>query len=207
MVRLRRAEGQTALDRYLGPGERVVLETRQHPFVLIAAFLDAMLLVVPLMLVAWGVLGIGFLRNRVGDAIFDIAFLAALLVIGRFAWRVVQWEVARLFVTTEKVVHLHGVLNRKIASTPLVKVAELTVSQPFAGRIFGYGSLVVEGPGGSHQAMHGLSYIPNPLALYRTINEIARRERAYEGGADVNDGDTDGNGWSDTIVIRRPPRG
>lgn len=216
MTRMGR-RSRSPLAKYLGRGERVVLETRQHPFAIVDAFLDAMRLILPLLMVSWGVLGIRLLDNVVGDWVIRIAFLAMAVVVARLFWRILEWEFARVIVTTEKLVHVHGILNRRIASTPLVKVSELTVSQPLAGRMFGYGKLVVDTPGGGELPLHGLAYIPDPADVYRLITDIARRERAAEGGGDVDgprdwyrggeDDDGDANGGGDTIIIRRPPRG
>lgn len=172
-----------ALRMYLGRAEHVVWSTRQHPFAVLTSFVEALSLLAPLMLVAWGAAGISLLRdNAVGQTIVMVAFLAMVLVVARLAWSVLGWEFARLLVTNEKVVLAHGILHRRIASTPLVKVSELTVSQSVFGRMFGYGSLVVDAPGGGEMPLHGLTFIPQPARLYRLISDMARDERAIEGG-------------------------
>jgi uncharacterized membrane protein YdbT with pleckstrin-like domain len=193
------------MAQYLGRDERVVLETRQHPFAIVRAFVDAVMLLVPLLLVVWGLAGIAAFRNQLGSWLTFGAFLVMAWVVGRLAWRILEWELARLVVSTEKLVHVHGVLHRRISSASLVKVSDLTVSQPLVGRIFGYGSLVVDTPGGGEAPIHGLSYIPEPAAVYRLIADTARRERAFEGGADVLPPPADLPPSADTTTVLRPP--
>lgn len=206
-------QGRTrALDRYLGSDEVIMLETRQHPFAVLASFLQAVFTLIPLGMVMWGIHGLDPFRNQVGDWIIRVLLLGMVLVVVRLAWHVLDWEHARLVITSEKVIHVRGILQRRIASTPLVKVSELTVIQPLLGRFFGYGKLVVDAPGGGAQPLHGLEYIPEPVEVYRVIDEVARRGRAFEGGArpgadetaiveyDPDEPHGDDNG--DTVVIR-----
>jgi hypothetical protein len=172
-----------ALADYVGPHERVVLATRQHPFAIARAFAQAMLVFVPLLLLTWGSAGLEPLRGLPARVLGDLGITGMLATIGWLAWQVLGWELTHLYVTTEKVVLVRGVALRRISSTPLVKVSELAVVQPLLGRLFGYGALVLESPGGGDRALHGLAWLPDPASLYRTINGLARRERAWEGGA------------------------
>jgi hypothetical protein len=159
-----------------------VLETRQHPFAIVGALADALLLLIPAALIVWGLGGVGVLDNDVGTWIGRLLLLFMALVVARLVGHVLEWEFERVIVTNHKVIHIHGVLSRRIASTPLSKVSEFTVSQPLLGRIFDYGSLVVDVPGGREQALHGLSYLPDPAGLYRIIGDRARGEEMTVGG-------------------------
>ena len=170
------------LRRYLGAHEHVLVATRQHPFVLVRAALDTAMLVLPLAIAAWGIAGIELLRGPVGTWLLRIGFLVMFALLVRLAWRVLEWELERIVVTDEKVIHLSGVLGRRIASTPLAKVSEFTVRQPLLGRVFDYGSLVVDVPGGRDDALHGLAHLPDPAGLYRLVSDQARRGRTAEGG-------------------------
>lgn len=176
---------RSSLRRYLGAGEEPVLITRQHPFALVGAALHMLGLLVPLAIAAWGIAGVELLQGPVADWLVRIAFVAMFALLGRLAWDVLGWEFERVVVTGEKVIHLEGVLHRRIASTPLAKVSEFTVRQPLLGRILDYGSLVVDVPGGRDQALHGLAYLPDPAGLYRMVSDLARRGRMQEGGSRV----------------------
>lgn len=177
-----RSRSVGTLARYLGRDEQPILVTRQHPLALVGAASDTAGLLVPLVVAAWGIAGVELLRGPVGTWLLRIMFVTMVLLVLRLAWRVLGWEFERVVVTNEKVIHLAGVLDRRIASTPLAKVSEFTVRQPLLGRIFGYGSLVVDVPGGRDQALHGLAYVPDPTGMYRLISDQARRGRVQEGG-------------------------
>jgi hypothetical protein len=185
MLRLRRRRGRGGLRRYLGTGETVLLSTRQHPFALVRAGLDTLGLVAPLMIAAWGIAGVEALRGAPGTWLLRLLFLAMVAFVLRLAWSVLAWELERIVVTNEKVIHVGGVLDRRIASTPLSKVSEFTVRQPLLGRVFDYGSLVVDVPGGRPDALHGVAHLPDPAGVYRLVSEQARRGRHSEGGGRV----------------------
>jgi hypothetical protein len=170
------------LGRYLGDGERVLLSTRQHPFALVRAALDTAGLLLPLALATWGIAGIELLQGAPGTWLVRLGFIAMLALVARLAWAVLSWELERIVVTSEKVIHVSGVLDRRIASTPLSKVSEFTVRQPMMGRIFDYGSLVVDVPGGREAALHGLAHVPDPAGVYRLVSDRARKGRMQEGG-------------------------
>ncbi|MCW2927915.1 MAG: rane-flanked domain protein [Thermoleophilia bacterium] len=182
MRRRRGIERRRGLRRYLGAEEQTLLVTRQHPLALVRAALDAGALVLPLAIAAWGIAGIELLRGPVADWAVRILLVVMLGIVGRLAWHVLAWDVERVMVTDEKVIHVAGVLDLRIASTPLAKVSEFTVRQPLLGRLFDYGSLVVDVPGGRDQALHGLAYLPDPAGLYRLVSGQARRGRITEGG-------------------------
>jgi membrane protein YdbS with pleckstrin-like domain len=175
-MRRSRSRDGGSLQRYLGANERILLQTRQHPLAIVGSLFEALLLIVPMSMIAWGVRGVEPLRNELGDWIVAVLFVAMILVVLRLLWRIVGWELERVVVTNQKVIHIHGVFSRRIASTPLVKVSELTVNQPLPGRLFGYGALVVDVPGGREQALHGLGYIPDPTDLYRLITDVGRAD-------------------------------
>lgn len=178
-----------SLRRYLGSDERVLLMTRQHPFALLRCALDTMGLLIPLLVAAWGVAGTEMLRGAVGTWILRVLFVLMVGLVLQLAWRVLGWEFERVVITDEKVIHVSGILDRRIASTPLAKVSEFTVRQPLLGRVFDYGSLVVDVPGGRDQALHGLAFLPDPAGLYRLVSSQARRGRVHEGGGRLPDED------------------
>jgi hypothetical protein len=188
---VRRGARRNGLRRYLGEDERMLLVTRQHPFVLLRAALGTLGLLFPLALAAWGIAGIEVLRGDVGTWLLRIGFVAMFVLLAMLAGRVLEWEFERVVVTDEKVIHVSGVLSRRIASTPLAKVSEFTVRQPFVGRIFDFGSLVVDVPGGRDQALHGLAFLPDPSGLYRLVSDQARRGRVQEGGGRLGTEDED----------------
>jgi len=183
----RRGRRRSSLSRYLGAGEEPVLITRQHPFALVGAAVRVFGLLAPLILMAWGVAGVELLRGEPGMWILRVLFLGMFVLVARLGWAVLEWEFERVVITGEKVIHIDGVLQRRIASTPLAKVSEFTVRQPLVGRIFDFGMLVVDVPGGRDQALHGMSFLPDPAGMYRLVSDLGRRGRVEEGGGDLTD--------------------
>ncbi len=186
-TRSRTRSRRRGLRRYLGADETVLLATRQHPLVLAREAMRSAALIVPLALAAWGIAGIEALRGEPGTWLLRVLFLVMVGLVLQLAWHVLAWEFERVVVTDEKVIHVAGVLDRRIASTPLAKVSEFTVRQPLLGRVFDYGSLVVDVPGGRDQALHGLAFLPDPAGLYRLVSDQARRGRVQEGGGRLED--------------------
>ncbi len=157
------------------------MSTREHPFAVVEAFRDSLVWVVPMLLIAYGVAGIEILPWVFIRLVRGLVVAALIVVLARLVFRILEWDVSRVVITNEQLVHVRGVLVRRISSTPLVKVTEMSVVQTPVGRLFGFGSLVVDSPGGD-RALHGLRYLPDPASIHRLIVDSARSRRASEGG-------------------------
>lgn len=175
--------------RFLGRGERVELAVREHPISLVADACEAAFAIVPVVCVAWGVRVVPIFRGQPGDIVDLIALTIVGLALLRYAVKVIGWDRARVVVTNHKVICIRGVLTRNVAATPLSKVSEYTVHQTLLGRIFDYGKLVVDVPGGRVQALHGCNHLPDPAGIYRLISDLARMgERERRGGSSSTSG-------------------
>src|SRR5699024_7980690 len=73
----------------------------------------------------------------------NILWYAALLVVLRFAYQVMEWWVERLVVTDKRFILTHGVFTTEVLMMPVTKVTDLTYQRPFWGRVFGYGTVIV----------------------------------------------------------------
>lgn len=176
--------------RYLAEDERLVLEVRRHPAVLIgpvAAFLAVLLLASAL----------GFVTSP-GDGTHLIDVIAGLitLFVGlRTAWQLCQWWVDRILVTDHRIFEVSGLITRKIASIPITKVTDMTYRRSLLGRLIGYGDLIFE-TAGREQALDKLDHIPEPDDFYRTVTSVvAAKEpaprRVVDKAKDAFDGDDD----------------
>lgn len=185
------------LDSLLGSGENIVLQTRQHWFVLLRTAWVYLLGFIPLGLLLWLVDKPTWLDNDAGRwisyAIIAVIVVLALLVV----WRVVQWATERFYLTTTKVVYASGVFNRNVVSTPYVKIDEVTLIRPLLGRMLGFGRLEVDNAGRGKEPLAGLEYLPRPAELYQAVTERSRHQRMLEGGGRD---DTDNDGYVDPTV-------
>jgi len=134
----------------LVPGETVIYETRLHWIVmlwhLVAGFL---LLVLP------GALLLYYARNHTGIDSGELHLMeggaAVLLISGVVVILagMVRRNSTEMAVTNRRVVIKTGLASRKTIEMLLNKVESIEVSETAAGRILGYGTIVVIGTGGT----------------------------------------------------------
>ncbi|MEV7552744.1 PH domain-containing protein [Amycolatopsis sp. NPDC089917] len=151
-------------DEYLLDTERRVIRIRRHWAVLLWDTFEAVALLAICVLVS-------YLLPAAAWVIQNILWYAALLVILRFAYVVMEWWVERLVVTDKRFVMTTGVYTTKVLMMPITKVTDLTYERSATGRIFGYGTMVVESAG-QIQALNRIDYLPKPEEFYDTISEL-----------------------------------
>lgn len=94
----------------------------------------------------------------------DLAWVPILLsgvVFGVAVWRALQVKVDRFVVTNMRVFRIHGVLNRKMATVPLVRILDITVAKPLTGRVLGYGHFVFESAA-QEQGLREIRFVGRP---------------------------------------------
>ena len=101
----------------------------------------------------------------------NILWYAALFVVLRFAYVVLLWWVERIVVTDKRMMMTTGIITTKVLMMPIGKVTDLTYERPWMGRIFGYGTMVVESAG-QIQALNRLDYLPKAEQVYDAISEL-----------------------------------
>jgi len=74
-----------------------------------------------------------------------------------------------------------GFIKRQSWETLLNKIAGIAVEQSILGRIFGYGTIIVQSTGGGKDHFHG---IDNPLLFRRKIQEQIENHTHRLGDAD-----------------------
>jgi uncharacterized membrane protein YdbT with pleckstrin-like domain len=151
-------------DEYLLPTERRVIRVRRHwSFVAWDVFEAAALLAVAVM--------VSYLLPVDSGIFQNILWYAALLVVLRFAYVVVDWWVERIVVTDKRFMLITGVFTTRVAMMPISKVTDLTYERSATGRLFGFGTLVVESAG-QIQALNRIEYLPRPERVYDAISEL-----------------------------------
>ena len=81
-------------------------------------------------------------------------------------------------VTNMRVFRLHGVLNRKMATVPLIRILDITVNKPLIGRLLGFGHFVFESAA-QEQGLREIRYVGRPddrdLAIQRVVQRSGLR--------------------------------
>lgn len=154
-------EAPRHVGRYLLDGESLVIAVRRHPAVIVEPVLSA---VVALFVALW-------VDERLppnGSAAADILWVAWIVVVGRAVWELLQWRNDWFVATDRRLMLTYGLITRKVAMMPLIKVTDMSYNRTPVGRVLGYGEFILESAG-QDQALRRVPWLPNPDALYRLI--------------------------------------
>ena len=147
--------------RVLQPGETVVYDTKLHWVIYIRAIL---LLVVCVILVAASVATSD--NQNLSLALEIAAAIFALLALSSALRAFVRRATTELAVTDHRVIYKTGLLARHTIEMNRDKVESVDVDQTLLGRIFGYGTIIVRGTGGS---LEPIRTIGDPLTFRSNI--------------------------------------
>ncbi len=168
--------GDTApasVNRYLLPHEHQVITVRMHPAMLLG----------PITLVLAGLVVAGLLSGSVahgnGSAL-DIIWLAWGLLLLRLIWKVANWSVDYFVVTSQRMLLTTGLITRKVAMMPLVKVTDMSFQRSSMGRLLGYGEFILESAG-QDQAFRNVPFVPYPEQLYLEVCGLIFPSKQDEG--------------------------
>jgi membrane protein YdbS with pleckstrin-like domain len=177
-------EPTTLVARYLFPTERYRGEWKRHWIHLSG----------PLGIGAGATLLLGylagFLTRQNIDGLVTAAVLVWLAVISWVAWRVFDWYFDRFILTNKRVMVVNGIITRKVAMMPLLRVTDMKYEQSALGRMLNYGTFVLESAG-QEQALREVKHLPNPNELYLRVVEEMYEPQAVEArlGKDADTGD------------------
>lgn len=162
--------GFPGLERYLLPTERRVVAVRRHWARLSVPGAYALTATAALL---WfdHVLPLGLPFAR------DLLLLGWVLLVAWCVWQVLEWRNDWFVVTDRRLLLRSGILSRRVAMMPLIKVTDMSYSRPMLGRVFGYGEIVIESAG-HDQALRRIRHLPTPDALYLEICELLFGPRA-----------------------------
>ena len=166
-------EPTTLVARYLFPTERYRGEWKRHWIHLST----------PLAIGAGATLALGylagFLTRQHVDGLVTVAVLIWLGVIGWVAWRVFDWYFDRFILTNKRVMVVNGIITRRVAMMPLLRVTDMKYEQSALGRMLSYGTFVLESAG-QDQALREVKHLPNPNELYLRVVEEMYEPQAVE---------------------------
>lgn len=149
------------VNKYLLPHEQQVITVRRHPAVLMGpAFLTLSSLIVAV------VLSDTLLKGQL--ILVYLVWIGWAVLLARLVWKTLGWAVNYFVVTSQRMILTSGVLTRKVAMMPLVKVTDMSFQRSFWGRMLGYGDFILESAG-QDQALRTVDHIPYPEQLYLEV--------------------------------------
>ncbi|KID28970.1 hypothetical protein HQ32_03661 [Prauserella sp. Am3] len=151
-------------DEYLLDTERRVIRIRRHWACLGWNMFEAIAMIAICVMIS-------YILPPAAWVLQNILWYVAFAVVLWFAYKVIEWWVERLVVTDKRFTMTKGVWTTQVLMMPITKVTDLTYERTFGGRIFGYGTMVVESAG-QIQALNRIHYLPNPEEFYDTISEL-----------------------------------
>ena len=168
-------------DKYLLPGEDVVLATRRRWAVLVEPTLK--------FLPAFVVGGVLFLLdpdNPVTSVVGLVVLLGSLVY---YALRVGEWWMRHFIVTRRRVLLTSGVIVRTVTLLPLRRITDLTWKETLFGQVLGYGTFRFESAG-QQQALSEITFLPDAGTLYRQVSGLLFTS---DWGGAAASGDDEGN--------------
>jgi len=133
------------------------------------------MLVGPIFLVLVGLSAAGYLSqvasaHRNGQWVLFI-WLAWFVLLLRLVWKLFDWSVEYLFVTSDRIILISGILRRKIATIWLAQVTAIEIRHTVRGRRLGYAELVFHSPC-PDAALLAFDYAPYPDVLAEELREV-----------------------------------
>jgi hypothetical protein len=154
--------GLARVQRYLLPNERVVITVRRHWVVLLPPIaLSAGILL------AAGWLDVHLPRGLPGAR--DLVWLGSLASLAWGGWQFWERQSDWFVVTDERRLRTYGILTRKVAIMPLMKVTDMSYNVSPIGRLLHYGEFVFESAG-QEQALRSVAFLPDSGQLFAVLS-------------------------------------
>jgi membrane protein YdbS with pleckstrin-like domain len=146
-----------AVYRVLLPHERRVITVRFHPAVLIRPVAET--------LAGLAAAGLVSTLLHVSSTVLLVIWLLWLLLVIRLLFKIYAWLEDYFVVTSARLLLATGVFRKSVNMMPLTKVTDMRFERSPAGRLFGYGTFIVESAG-QDQALRNINHLPYPEQLY-----------------------------------------
>lgn len=107
----------------------------------------------------------------------DVAWVPFVLSSGLLihaVWLALSAHMDRFIITNMRVFRIRGVLSRKLATMPIMRILDITVEQPVVGRVLGYGHFVFESAA-QEQGLRDIRYVGDPDMRDLTIQRVVQR--------------------------------
>ena len=137
--------------RVLQPGETIVYTTKLHWLI----YIHTILLLIVCIIFAGAAIATSD-NQGISLALGIAAVIFALLALSAGLRAFIRRATTELAVTDHRVIYKSGLLSRHTIEMNRDKVDSVDVNQSLLGRIFGYGTVVVRGTGGSLEPIRNI---------------------------------------------------
>lgn len=145
------------VEKHLIEGERIIFQTRLHWVVL---------LVPTILAVIFGGAGIGLLAAGSGSgdsetpyqAMTLLGIVLLLIAVILFVRGILKRNSTQMTVTNMRVVASVGIASRRSVEIFLSRVESVGVEESMAGRLLGYGTVIVRGTGGTPETFNKIAH-------------------------------------------------
>jgi hypothetical protein len=121
----------------------------------------------------WIVYSVPMLEQALAVAVFSLFLVSSVqvgwllilviaLLLGHAAWKALVEFMDVFVVTNMRVFRVTGVFSSKHATTPLSRILDITVDQPFLGLVLGFGHFTFESAA-QEQGLRDIRYVAKPL--------------------------------------------
>ena len=139
-----------AVYRVLLPHERRVITVRFHPAILIRPVAET--------LGGLAVAGLLSTLLHLISSVLLVIWLLWLILVIRLLFKVYAWLEDYFVVTSARLLLATGVFKKTVNMMPLTKVTDMRFERSPAGRLFGYGTFIIESAG-QEQALHEVDHL------------------------------------------------
>ena len=105
---------------------------------------------------------------RHNSGVVGFVWIAWAVVLLWLVYKVWEWSQDYFIVTSRRMLLATGVITRKVAMMPLVKVTDMSFQRSSLGRLLGYGEFILESAG-QDQALRRVDHLPYPEQLYLEV--------------------------------------
>ncbi|MBK6888193.1 MAG: PH domain-containing protein [Tetrasphaera sp.] len=158
------AENSKELRRTLTAGERVFLNVPQHVLCLWKPALAVIFLT--------AVMISSVVHNQLPSGLLTLCWLAA---VAWLVWSEFERRHNTFVATDQRILKIEGLINRRVPVMRRGKVTDLELKRSLLGRVFNYGTIVIESAG-QDQALNRITFVRYPVATFRRLNAIEAKD-------------------------------
>jgi uncharacterized membrane protein YdbT with pleckstrin-like domain len=163
--------------RLLVDDEQLVIDTRPHWIALVSP-----IVVILLVVVGWIIALPNLPDSTAGDALRWVLVAAGIVVILSFSVRrIVGWLTDNFAVTSDRIIHRHGLIAKRSMEIPLEHINDVRFDQKVWERAIGAGTIVIHSA--SEAGRQVFDNVRNPERVQKTIyHEGEKNQQRMRGG-------------------------